>query len=257
MVGSKPLGRTCETVNILGTPVHRIDKSCLLKTAVTWAGQGEPRTITYVNAHCLNLASADPAYRALLRQADLVYADGIGAVWASWFLGHRRLSKATGRDWIHDFCTLAVQEELKLFILAGAPGIALSATDHLLRLYPALRIAGCSDGFIQPGKEAQLLEKIERCAPQVLFVGMGAPLQEKWIASHRNQISAPVCWGVGALFDYLAGKETQTPSWMDRVGLEWLWRLGVDPMGKWRRYLLGIPVFMFRVWQQKVGWRSF
>ena len=244
-----------QTVNILGVPVRVVEKRQLIATAAAWAQQDECKTITYVNAHCLNLAYTDAEYRSLLRQADLVYSDGIGPVWAGKFLHRRRLTKATGRDWIYDFCTLAEEEGLRLFFLAGAPGIALQAAENLARLYPALRITGCSDGYFQPGSESQLLEKIADCGPQVVFVGMGAPLQERWIASHRREISAPVCWGVGALFDYMAGKEARVPAWMDKLGLEWLWRLCVDPVGKWRRYLLGIPVFVFRVWLQKMHLR--
>ncbi len=246
-----------DPVDILGVSVHRVDKNRLLDTAVLWANQNESRTITYVNAHCLNLAASDSDYRAILNQSDIVYADGIGPVWASRFLYHIRLDKVTGRDWIHGFCSRAVKEGLKLFILAGAPGVASRAADNLVKMYPSLRIAGCSHGFLAPETEEVILEKIEQCAPQVVFVGMGAPLQENWIASHRRRISAPLCWGVGALFDYLAGKEAQAPTFMDRAGLEWLWRLGADPFGKWRRYLLGIPSFLVRVCQQKVRGRSF
>ena len=246
-----------EAVNILGVPVRQIDKPSLLQLGVNWARQDARRTITYVNAACLNQAVKDPAYRSLLRQADLVYADGVGPVCAGWFLSRRKLSKVTGRDWIHDFCRLAMKGGIKLYILAGAPGVARKATENLLSLYPTLQIVGCHEGYFLRSTEAQVLDDIVQRAPQVLFVGMGAPIQEQWMISHRNQISAPVCWGVGALFDYLAGVEAPVPTWMDRAGLEWLWRLGMDPLGKWRRYLLGIPVFMLRVWQQKMGWRSY
>ena len=244
------------TVDILGVSVHLVDKFQLLATVAGWTNQTERRTIMYVNANCLNLANTDTEYRGLLNQADLVYADGVGAVWAGKFLYRCNLFKATGRDWIRDFCLQAEKDGIKLYILAGAPGIADRAAEKLLQEYPALQIVGCSDGFFQAESEAQVLERIDQTAPQVVFCGMGAPVQERWMTRYRQEINAPVCWGVGALFDYLAGKEAQVPGWLDRAGLEWLWRLYVDPLGKWRRYLLGIPLFVVRIWKQKMGLRS-
>jgi N-acetylglucosaminyldiphosphoundecaprenol N-acetyl-beta-D-mannosaminyltransferase len=87
--------------------------------------------------------------------------------------------------------------------------------------------------------------------PDVTFVGMGIPDQEKWIDRQREYIPSSVCWGVGALFDYVAGVELPVPNWMNHLALEWLWRLLIDPGGKWKRYLLGNPVFAFRVFRQK------
>ena len=81
---------------------------------------------------------------------------------------------------------------------------------------------------------------------------MGTPLQEKWLAAHRHQINAPVCWAVGALFDYVAGEEAPVPDWLDRINLEWLWRLLVNPLDKWKRYLIGNPIFLLRILRQKL-----
>jgi exopolysaccharide biosynthesis WecB/TagA/CpsF family protein len=97
----------------------------------------------------------------------------------------------------------------------------------------------------------EVLVDIGRSNPQVVFVGMGAPLQEKWIAAHREEINAPVCWAVGALFDFVAGVEYRVPAWMNRLALEWLWRFLIDPSGKWKRTLVGNPVFVARVLRQK------
>jgi N-acetylglucosaminyldiphosphoundecaprenol N-acetyl-beta-D-mannosaminyltransferase len=201
----------------------------------------------------MNLAFKDRKYRAILNDIDLVYADGIGVVWAAKFLKDRQLEKVTGRDWIHDFCALAVNHNLRLYILAGKPGIAKAAQKNLEQQYPGLQIAGSQPGYFDEYNTPKIISEINRAAPHVLLVGMGVPQQEIWLAAHRDQIDAPVCWAVGALFDYVAGVEPPVPGWLNRLNLEWFWRLLIDPIGKWQRYLIGNPLFLYRILLQKLG----
>lgn len=229
-----------------------MDDRRILERVDQWITSTKRRTVFYVNSHCLNLASAAPAYKAILNNADLVYADGVGVVWASRFLGGCVLRKATGADWIGHFCDLAESGKWRIYILAGKPGIAMRAREKLVRKFPRLNVVGVCDGFFGEAQQ-QVLQDIATAAPQILFVGMGTPRQENWIAANRDQISAPICWAVGALFDYVAGAELRVPALMNHIGLEWFWRLLADPRGKWRRYLLGNPMFVSRVVQQKLA----
>lgn len=240
-----------KTVNILGVNVVCLDLPELLTTVLVWSCEQTRRTIFYANAHCLNLAVDDLEYRQILNQADMVYADGISLVWSSRFLRGCRLHKMTGADWIDDFCASAKENGLRLYILAGQRNVACRAKDNLLGRYPGIKIVGAVDGLFEEKRLSEVLEDIARSSPHVVMVGMGTPLQEKWIAMHREQIAAPLCWAVGALFDYVAGIEPRSPRWMIRLGLEWTWRLLVNPHGKWRRYLLGNPLFIYRVVSQK------
>ena len=249
------------SVNILGVEVTCLNLASILARVAEWSGQTEPRSVFYANAHCLNLAFNDSGYREALRKADLIYADGISVVWASRFLGGCRLQKMTGADWIEDFAGWAgriqVNEldrlsDLRIYVLAGRPGVARQAVANLCRRHPQLNVAGLSDGFFQEKSQAEVLEEISVTKPHIVFVGLGSPLQEKWIASNRDKIQAPVCWGVGALFDYLAGIEPRVPPWLYSLGLEWFWRFLVNPGDKWRRYLIGNPVFVYRVLRQKL-----
>ena len=114
-------------VNILGVKVNCDDKQSILNKVVEWAGENTPRTITYVNAHCINLSFQNRKYLDVINQSDLVYSDGISVVWASQILGGCPLDKVTGREWIFDFCELAIANNLRIYILAGAPSIANSA----------------------------------------------------------------------------------------------------------------------------------
>jgi N-acetylglucosaminyldiphosphoundecaprenol N-acetyl-beta-D-mannosaminyltransferase len=245
-----------DKVNILGAPVTCAGKDLLLEQAQVWSRQRQARLITYVNAHCLNVAHTDPAYLELLKTADLVYADGFSVVFAARFLYGARLEKITGRDWIYDFSRMAAEADLKVYILAGRPGVAQKAGSRLRQAFPGLQIVGARDGYFIGCSEEEVLREIRELRPQVVLVGMGIPLQEKWLAVHRTEIQAPVCWAVGALFDYVAGFEPPVPYWLNALAMEWLWRLILDPTGKWRRYLVGLPLFALRLIRQKQTQKS-
>ncbi len=242
------------TVNILGVKVACLDLPELLTIALAWSLEQTRRTIYYANAHCLNLAVDDFDYRQMLNRADIVYADGISMVWSSWFLRGCRLHKMTGADWINDFCALAEQNGLRLYILAGQRNVASLAKDNLLVRYPGIKIVGAVDGLFEEKSLTEVLEDIAQSNPHVVMVGLGTPLQEKWIAKHREQIAAPICWAVGALFDYVAEVEARAPTLMIRLGLEWAWRLLINPRIKWRRYVIGNPLFAYRVVCQRLGY---
>lgn len=242
-----------KSVNILDVSVNCVTVEDLLEQVVCWAQRDTPRSILYVNAHCLNTSYRDRQYQELLNQADLVYPDGISVVWTGRFLNGCRMEKITGADWIFDFCELAQARDIRFYILAGKLGIAQKAKDSLLDRWPGLKIVGTCDGYFAGKTEPEVLHEIRETNPHVVFVGMGTPRQEKWLAAHRDQILAPVCWVVGALFDYVGGEEPRAPRWMNAMAMEWLWRLIVDPHGKWRRYLIGNPLYLTRVLLHMIG----
>ncbi len=242
---------------ILGIDVACIEWEGLLRQVGVWVSAtpregGLPRTLSYVNAHCLNIASRNQTYFNHLRAFDLIYPDGIGAVWAGHWLGGAHLHKMTGADWIASFCAKAQTSGWRLYILAGKPGVAQKARDNLLKQYPGLQILGVRDGYFSEAQSAEVLAEIAAVRPDVLFVGLGVPLQEAWISQWKVDLPVKICWAVGALFDYVAGVEPRAPKWMRRLGFEWLWRMLVDPWGKWKRYVLGNPLFFIRVVKQKL-----
>lgn len=249
-----------ESTDILGVQVACLDQTGMMDLLEDWTtrrvgmeSQIPTRTIQYVNAHCLNIACNDPDYRSLLNRADLVYPDGISVVWAGRLLHSCQMYKITGADWIYNFCEIAVRQGLRIYILAGKPGIAALAGANLKKQFPGLQILGSRDGYFTEKSEAEILDEMIQTSPDVVFVGMGTPRQEKWIAAHRTEIAAPVCWAVGALFDYVAGIEPRVPAWLNALALEWMWRLFMDPRGKWKRYLFGNPLFILRILLQKLG----
>lgn len=248
---TSPPARSFPSVNILGVRVDAVDRQSILRIAATWAQQEQPRSIAYANAHCLNLAYKDEVYRTILNASDMLTADGIGVVWAGRVLTGIKLHKVTSRTFIDDLCEIAASLNLKLYILAGAPGVAEKAVKIIQARHAGLVIAGYCDGFFSLKNETGVLDEINTSRPDMLLVGMGAPRQEKWIQRNRALIHVPLCWGLGAVFDYVAGIEPVVPGWLDQIGLEWLWRLMVNPRDKWRRYLIGNPLFFIRVLLQK------
>ena len=246
--GSEP---DIESTYILGVRVHCLDAVRLMDTVRVWSGEDKPRTIYYAHSKSLNEAYQDETFCRLLNRAALTYSDGISAVWAGKYLSGLPYTKITGADWIYDYARMAAQQGIRTYLLGSRPGIARRAAQILEERFPGLRIVGTCDGFFQEQSEAQALLDIARTHPQVVFVGMGSPLQEKWIAVHRDKIQAPVCWVVGALFDFVTGEEQRVPTWMNKLALEWLWRFIFDPLGKWKRTLIGNPLFVLRVLRQK------
>ena len=237
------------TIPILGVNVRCLDLDGLI-AAFLGAVRSEPavpHTFSYANTHVLNLAYENAAFRETLDRMDLIYADGIGAVIAGRLLKGCRLRKMTGADWIHPLSAAMAEHKLRIFILGGNPGVAEKAAAVLAELYPGLQIAGTADGFFQHQSEAEVVRAVKTARPDAVFVGMGTPRQEDWIQAHLAELPVKVLWAVGALFDYLAGEERRAPGWVLSANLEWLWRLLMNPGGKWKRYLLGNPLFIWRV----------
>ena len=124
---------------------------------------------------------------------------------------------------------------------------------NILKIYTEMELTGYSSGYLTDETQEKVIDEINTISPDILFVGMGSPYQEIWISNNQDKISAKIFWAVGALFDYLAGAERITPAWISMIGFEWLWRLSMDPKGKWKRYLIGNPVFVKRIFKQKFG----
>ena len=255
---TKPAGSTAgttavKTVDVLGAPVACIDLQELLQTALVWSGETQPRTLMYANAYALNTAVHEPALLEAWQAADLLYADGVSVVWAARWLYNQRLEKMTGADWIVRLAALSASLHRRWFILGGSPGVAELAGLQLAQEHPGLQVVGSYSGYFAEAETPHVLDLIRQARPDLLFVGLGTPRQELWLSRHRAQIEVPLCWAVGALFDYVADAERRVPPWMNQLGLEWFYRLWVNPRGKWRRYILGNPLFVGRVLAQKLG----
>lgn len=230
---------------LLGLEIDSLTTEEFLERLSSFVASGKPHQVAYLNADCVNKCWKDAEYRETVAAADLVYADGMGVVWASRLFGHPLPERVNAGDLLPDLCNMAIERGFRLFFLGGEPGIAETAAKKLMEQYPGLQVVGTCHGFMESDDE--IIEMIQSARPDILLVGMGAPRQELWIRRYKEKLGASVIWGVGGLLDYCAEKFSRAPVSMRKLGLEWAYRLALEPRRLWKRYLVGNVVFGFRV----------
>lgn len=190
-----------------------------------------PRQICTANPEFLLAAQRDRAFCEVLVHADLVIPDGVGLLWAARWLGARLPERVAGSDLIYRMAERAAHRGWGVYLLGAGEGIAQKAGEILQARYPGLTIAGAFGGTPNVEAEDEIVKRIRAARPDVLLVAYGAPAQDKWIARHKARLGVPVSMGVGGAFDFVAGVAQRAPAWVQRLGLEWLHRLGQQP---WR-----------------------
>ena len=220
---------------------------------------GRRGRVLNANAHCLNLCYEDPKLRDFLNGAEVVFCDGAGVMLAARMLGRRIPQRITYADWIWQLADLAAAQGFSLYLLGARPGVAREAAMRLRERYPNLEIVGFRHGYFDhsagsPENEA-VVEEIKASAPDILLVGLGMPLQERWLMENIDRLDAGVALTGGAVFDYVSGRLRRGPRLLRENGFEWLARLLVEPRRLWRRYLIGNPLFLLRVLRQRLGAR--
>jgi N-acetylglucosaminyldiphosphoundecaprenol N-acetyl-beta-D-mannosaminyltransferase len=254
---ARPLGESPSRVNVLGVGVDPVTVGELHAGIKRLLLSGERGTILNVNANCLNLLYEDDALRGFFGDADLVFCDGAGVMLAARLLGGRIPERITYADWAWRLAAFARAEGLSLFLLGAGPGVAQRAARELRGRFPGLDVSGVEHGFFDhtpgsPENEA-VLRAIDAARPDILIVGMGMPLQERWLMENRHRIDAGVALTGGAVFDYVSGGLRRGPRLLTDNGFEWLARLLLEPRRLWRRYLIGNPLFLLRVIGQRFG----
>lgn len=208
---------------------------------------GCTRSVFFVNAHTLNLAAAEEAYREVLRGADYVFGDGTGVRWASYLQGAPVRDNLVGTDLVPALFRETAGRGYRYFLLGSDRQTIQRAAGHAEEAFPGWSQTGYHHGYLTtPELTARAIRQINRARPDVLLVGMGNPLQERWIHAHRHELEVPVCMAVGGLFGYWAGDLRRAPRWLRNRGAEWLGILLQQPH-KARRYLLGNPLFLIRI----------
>jgi N-acetylglucosaminyldiphosphoundecaprenol N-acetyl-beta-D-mannosaminyltransferase len=237
------------TSSIFDIPVDLAEPSDLLRMISRWASDRRTRRVMYANAHVVNQSHLTPGLGEALRRADLVYCDGYGVRLAARALHLEVPHRMTGADWIWSLAALCELRDVSVYLLGSEPPIARQAAARLARWYPRLDIVGAHHGFFDldsPHNE-RVIEDIVEHRPRIVLVGMGTPKQELWVDRYADRLGGAVVWTVGALFDYVSGHTPRAPRWLADNGLEWIFRLAIEPHRMWRRYLIGNPVFLSRV----------
>jgi N-acetylglucosaminyldiphosphoundecaprenol N-acetyl-beta-D-mannosaminyltransferase len=240
-----------ETVSLLGVRIHNISLSELLDLIKGMTISERKYIIANVNVHAMNLAYQFDWFRTFLNSSSVVFCDGIGVKWGARLLGLNIKHRYTPPDWISDLCNTCVQNDFSIFFLGSLPGVAEKAAHQLRTRFPNLNVAGTFHGYFDKTKGSleneAVISKINSVSPDILFVGFGMPLQESWLRENWDRIESNVAITGGALFDYISGTVRRAPPWMTEHGLEWFGRLLVEPKRLWRRYILGNPIFFWRV----------
>jgi N-acetylglucosaminyldiphosphoundecaprenol N-acetyl-beta-D-mannosaminyltransferase len=209
--------------------------------------EGGSHYMFVVNASKIVAASRNPALLDALRSADLVTADGMSVVWASRLLGRPLAARVTGIDLMERLVTHAAERGLHVYFLGAREESIRGAVAEFISRSPGLRVAGYRNGYFPQSESAAVAETIKQSGASFLFVGMGSPIQEMWIATNLERSGAQFALGVGGSFDHISGLARRAPRWMQHAGLEWLYRLTREPRRLWRRYLVGNTLFAWLI----------
>jgi N-acetylglucosaminyldiphosphoundecaprenol N-acetyl-beta-D-mannosaminyltransferase len=237
------------SLKILDVKINLIDYDTVLALVTEsiskrYAG----RYICASPVHPIIVSQKDKTVKHALNNSWLTVPDGMPVVWAAKLLGGKLKNRVYGPELMLRSCKMAELSGFSVFLYGGTPQALNKLELNLKRLYPRLHIAGtCSPPFrpLSTEEEGVINKKLNSCHADILFVGLGAPKQEKWMAEHCRKLNIPVTMGVGAAFDFISGQKKQAPTWMQKTGMEWFFRLIQEPQRLWQRYFLGNTIFCF------------
>lgn len=247
-------GKTRASV-ILGVRFDLIDYRRVFEAIAQWRARGERHYVTITNPHSVMLCRRDGEMGRATRDASLTLPDGVGIVLAARVLGYEHGGRVAGPELVLRCCDWGREAGLRHYFYGGAPGVAETMIERLSAAYPGMTVAGhYSPPYrkLSCEEDAAMVEQINATQPDVVWIGLGAPKQEKWMAEHAGRVAAAAMVGVGAAFDFHSGRVKWAPAWMRRSGLEWLFRLASEPGRMWRRNL-DSPAFLAGVVWQRVA----
>ena len=247
-------------VNILGVGINAIDVDQALTQISDWIERQERRYVSVCNVHTVMECQKDPEMRRAVNGAGLATPDGMPLVWLGGRKSGQDVRRVYGPDLMLALCALSIRKGYSHYFYGGADGVHERLAEYLSSRFPGLKVAG---GYappfrtLTPQEDAEVVARINEANPDIVWVGLGTPKQDLWMASHRDRLNAPVLIAVGAAFDFHTGRKPQAPLWMQRSGLEWLFRLLQEPRRLWYRYLIYNPLFVLLVLAQAVGLRRY
>ena len=241
--------------------VHALQIPDVIDIIERWIGEGGPsRYIAVTGMHGVSVAGKDPGFRRILDDADLVVPDGMPLVWLGRSRGHALERRVYGPELMMEFCRRTRGRGYRHYFYGGRPGVAARLVAALRAIDAGLQVGGTfSPPFGNPpGKDSEeILARINEASPDILWVGLSTPKQERWMWENRAHLRVPVLAGVGAAFDINSGQVRQAPVWMRENGLEWSWRLMLEPRRLWKRYLIDGSRFAANVALELSGLKRF
>jgi len=220
LIVSKKSFKRPKVFPLLGVSVDNLTLEHAVRIITTNALEKQKSQFAFVNADCLNIAVK------------------------------KVRGNVNGTDMLPRICKTCVNNNLTIYMLGGKPGVADEAAANIVSLHPGLRITGCQHGYFSKEDTQEVINTINQSNADILLIAFGAPLQELWIDEHKEKLNPSVLIGVGGLFDFQTDRISRSPKWVQDVGLEWIWRLKQEPLRLWKRYIVGNPLFLYRVFKQ-------
>jgi exopolysaccharide biosynthesis WecB/TagA/CpsF family protein len=233
-------------VRLLNTVIDPITYGQALQELERYVESGVPHQIVTVNVDFVRIAQENEDFRRILNTSDLSVADGKPLLWAARWTGQELPARITGMDLVLGASELAARRDESIFLLGAAEGVAAKAAAVLREQYPALKVHVYSPpmGPFSEEEDARMIALIRESGARFLFVAFGAPKQDVWISEHLHELGVPVCAGIGGVLNFLAGTVKRAPDWVQRAGMEWLYRIMQEPARLWRRYFVeDLPIF--------------
>jgi N-acetylglucosaminyldiphosphoundecaprenol N-acetyl-beta-D-mannosaminyltransferase len=241
--------------SIIGTPVTSIALDRLLRVFDAWVAKSQDRYVVFRDVHGVIVARNDAQLDLAHKKADIVAPDGLPLVWVLRALGADKVTRVCGPDVLPAACEYGLSRGWRHYFYGGAPGVAEKLSSSLINKYPGLQIVGTQCPPFRPltSEENEMsCSEIRAAQPDFVWVGLGTPKQEVWMFEHRGQFGGAIMLGIGAAFDFHANIVSRAPTWMQRAGLEWAYRLLSEPKRLWKRYLMMAPLFVVLATQELV-----
>ena len=234
-------------VDVLGVGVSAVDMDMAVSEIARWIEEREQHYVCVTGVHGVMESQRDPALKEIHNRSGLTTPDGMPLVWSARWAGAKHVSRVYGPDLMLAICERAVERGWSSFFYGGKEGVPDLLAQRLQDRFPGLQVAGTFSPPFRPLNEQEdqdVVERIDASGTDIVWVGLSTPKQEHWMADHFGRLEAPVLLGVGAAFDIHAGLLPQAPEWMQRSGLEWLYRLSREPKRLWKRYMINNPLFV-------------
>lgn len=249
-----------EYADVLGIRISAIDLPMAVDLADRWIAARGTGYVCVTGVHGVMEAQRDHEFRSILNRAFLNVPDGMPMSWVGHLQGLFQMDRVYGPDFMGEMCRRSIARGYRHFLYGGQPGVAELLKESLQNKYPGLKVVGTyTPPFrsLTRDEEEEFFEMVRACRPDIVWVGLSTPKQERFMAHYINRLGVPLLVGVGAAFDYHTGRIHDCPHWMKRAGLQWLHRLSQDPGRLWKRYARNNPAFAWNIALQLLRLRSY